>query len=405
MSRSIHRLTAKQAAAFREPGRYSDGGNLYLSIQPGGARRWVFMYRQNGKQREMMLGSADVSTGRSLAEARQLAADARSCLKNGRDPIEERKRAQLTKGASRTFGEYVKSYMERMSGNWRSEISEAQWKMTLTEYCKPLSSIAIDQVDVPAVLKCLQPIWSTKPETARRLRGRIERVLAAAKAEGLRSGENPAAWKGNLEDLLPKQDPLKRKHHGAMSFNLLPAFLQLLRARQSTAALALEFAILTATRTSEVLKADWAEFDLKGKTWTIPRARTKTGKEYRIPLADPALQILEKLKQIGEVGYVFPGQQPKSPLSNMAMLQLLKRMGQTEVTTHGFRSTFRDWGSETTHYPNEVLEMALGHRIRDKAEEAYRRGDLFEKRRRLTDDWAAYCNQVPTANVVNFRKR
>jgi integrase len=405
MGREIHRLTTKQVAAKIKPGRYGDGGNLYLSIQPSGARRWVFMYRLNGKQREMMLGSADAKVGLSLAKARQLAGDSRAMLAAGQDPIQTRTQLRTIEEKVPTFSAYVDIFLKRKSGNWRNAKSAAQWQMTLVQYCKPIASVPLDRVDVSGVLKCLQPIWTSKAETASRLRGRIEKVLDAAKAEGYRSGENPAVWKGNLETILARRDPLSRKHHGALAYELLQEFLEKLRRRQSIAASALELAILTGARTSEVINATWPEFDLNARVWTIPKTRTKTGKEYRIPLSESSLRLLASQSQLNREGLVFMGQALNRPLSNMAMLQLLKRMGYAEITTHGFRSTFRDWGSETTHYPNEVLEMALGHRIRDKAEEAYRRGDLFEKRCRLMDDWAAFCEQQPSANVVQLRPR
>lgn len=403
MARSIHRLTAKQISASKNPGRYGDGGNLYLSIQQSGARRWVFMYRLDGKQREMMLGSADASTGISLARARQLAAETRLHLAEGRDPIDVRQRQRQAQTVTPTFAAYVETFLERKSGSWRNDKSKGQWHMTLTTYCRPIASTLINLVDVGGVLKCLQPIWTTKAETARRLRGRIEKVLDAAKAERYRTGDNPAAWKGNLEAILSRHDSLKRKHHAALDYDLLPAFLEELRGRNSTAALALEFAILTATRTSEVLLAVWPEFDLEVQIWSIPKTRTKTGKDYRIPLSEPALRVLKQMLQLRDGDYVFQGQKRGMPLSNMSMLQQLKRMGRTSITTHGFRSTFRDWGSEKTSFSNEVMEMALGHRIRDKAEEAYRRGDLFEKRRRLMDQWAAYCDQSGIDNVVRLQ--
>jgi integrase len=265
--------------------------------------------------------------------------------------------------------------------------------MTLTHYAAPLRNLSVDAIATGDVLGVVKPIWHSKPETASRLRGRIERVLDAAKAEGLRRGDNPARWRGNLKALLPERDASARKHHAAMAYADLPAFMVRLRDRRATAALALEFTILTAARTNETLGARWPELDLEGATWTIPKERMKAKRAHRVPLSARAVEILAMLYAARAGEFVFPGYKPRRPLSGMSMEMLLRRMGfpPKSVTVHGFRSTFRDWASETTGFPNDVCEMALAHTIKNKAEAAYRRGDLLDKRRELMDAWAAHC--------------
>jgi integrase len=255
----------------------------------------------------------------------------------------------------------------------------------------------VDKVTTDDVLSVLKPIWNQKPETASRLRGRIERVLDAAKAQGLRTGENPARWRGHLDHLLPKRQRLTRGHHPAMEYTRLPAFMRDLRARHSTASLALELAILTTARSGEVLGARWGEFDLDRGVWAVPAARMKAGREHRVPLSRRALEILKLMSEVRDGPYVFPGQKAGKPLSVMALEMVLRRMKIERATVHGFRSSFRDWASECTNFSNEVCEAALAHVIENKAEAAYRRGDLFEKRRKLMDDWGVYCQIHPDA--------
>lgn len=394
--RALNKLSATQAAKIRTPGRHSDGGGLYLFIDQHGRRRWIFMYARNGKRTELGLGG-----GRdlSLANARIEAAKLREILAAGGNPKAERQRDDRIP----TFGECADAYVEAMRPSWRNAKHAAQWTMTLTKYAKPMRGKPVDEITTQDVLDVLQGLWKGTPETAERLRGRIENVLDAAKAKGYRQGENPARWRGHLDQLLPKRQRLSRGHHAALAYAAMPDFMADLRGRSAVAARALEFTILTAARSGEVLGAMWDEIDLEKKVWTIPPARMKAGREHRVPLSPRAMEIVEAMRKLGTEGYVVPGPKPKKPLSSMAMAMLLRRM-KAEVTVHGFRSTFRDWASETTGFPHEVCEMALAHTIGNKAEAAYRRGDLFDKRHKLMEAWAGYCAKKTDAKVVPLHK-
>jgi integrase len=290
-----------------------------------------------------------------------------------------------------------------MRRSWRNAKHAAQWEMTLRKYAAPLRRLPVNQITTDDVLSVLKPVWNEKPETASRLRGRMERVLDAAKAQGFRNGENPARWRGHLDQLLPKRQRLTRGHHAAMPYADIPGFMANLRARQSIAARALEFVIVTAARSSEVLGAQWEEFDLDREVWTVPAGRMKGGRQHRVPLSRSALKILKEMQKCRDGDFVFPGQRPNTSLSVMALQMVLRRMRIENATVHGFRSTFRDWAAECTNYPNEVCEAALAHLIENKAEAAYRRGDLFEKRRKLMETWGSYCS-APNArgNVLAF---
>ena len=292
-----------------------------------------------------------------------------------------------------------------MRPSWRNPKHAAQWAMTLREYAAPLRRLPVDKITTDDVLSVLKPIWNGKPETASRLRGRIERVLDAAKVQGLRSGENPARWRGHLNQLLPRRQRLTRGHHSAMRYMDIPTFMANLRARQSSAALALEFAILTAARSGEVLGTRWEEFDLDQAVWTVPPARMKDAREHRVPLSRPALNILKAMQDCRNGDFVFPGQKVDKPsLSVTALQMVLRRMRVEGVTVHGFRSAFRDWAAECTNCPNEVCEAALAHAIENKSEAAYRRGDLFDKRRRLMEAWAAYCSTRKAEKIVTLSR-
>jgi integrase len=402
MARSINKLSARTVETVKAPGRYSDGGNLYLSISANGGRRWVFMYRFAGKQREMGLGSAS-RTGTSLARARELAAEARTALATGLDPLEARKTVRLARRTVPTFGECADAYVETHKNSWRHEKHLAQWRMTLTTHCAPIRAMPVDKIDTEAVLKVLQPIWEGLPETAKRLRGRIEMVLDAAAVRGFRTGENPARWRGHLQSLLARPKVLTRGHHPAIAYEKLPDFVAELRAWQTLAARSLEFTILTACRSCEVINAQWEEIDLAKAIWTIPAQRMKAGREHRVPLSHQAVAILTALQQTRSSDFVFPGTRSGKPLSAMAMAMQLRRMKADHITVHGFRSTFRDWASETTSFPHEVCEQALAHAIGNKTEAAYRRGDLFEKRRQLMDAWAKYC-EPEDATVIALNR-
>jgi integrase len=395
MARKINRLNARLVATIAECGRHADGGGLYLSISPNGGRRWVFLYRWHGKPTEIGFGSArDVS----LARARELAGQARAKLAERTNPKDARKPS-----AGASFGECADRVIEAMRPSWRNAKHAAQWEMTLRDYAAPLRRLPADKVTTDDVLSILKPLWNSKPETAARLRGRIERVLDAAKAQGLRTGENPARWRGHLDQLLPKRQKLTRGHHAAMDYADLPDFIEHLQAREGSAARALEFAILTAARSGEVLGARWTEFDLGRGVWTVPATRMKAGREHRVPLPRRTLNILAMYtNRNGD--FVFAGQKPGSPLSVMALEMVLRRMKIENATVHGFRSAFRDWAAECTNFPNEVCEAALAHVIENKAEAAYRRGDLFEKRRKLMDAWGSYCTTPKASKVLAFKR-
>jgi integrase len=294
-------------------------------------------------------------------------------------------------------------FIEAMRPSWRNGKHAAQWEMTLREYAAPLRRLPVNKIATDDVLSVLKPLWNEKPETASRLRGRIERVLDAAKAQGLRSGENPARWRGHLDQLLPKRQRLTRGHHAAMGYAEVPVFVKDLRARQSTAARALEFALLTAARSGEVLGLRWLEIDLDRAVWTVPATRMKAGREHRVPLSRPALKVLKAVCDGCDGEFVFPGQKPGKPLSVMALEMVLRHMKIEGVTVHGFRSAFRDWAAERTNFTNEVCEAALAHVIENKAEAAYRRGDLFDKRRKLMEAWASYCT-APAGKVIEFSR-
>lgn len=387
-TRTLNKLDPRTAATIKTPGRHSDGGGLYLSVDPTGRRRWVFMYARDGKRTELGLGG-----GRdlSLANARKEAVTLRAVLASGGDP-----RSAREKQERKTFGECADAYVEAMQPSWRNAKHAAQWAMTLTKYAAPIRARMVETIATRDVLEVLQPLWQRTPETAERLRGRIENVLDAAKAKGLRTGENPARWRGHLDQLLPKRQRLSRGHHAALPYADVPAFMANLRGREATAARALEFAILTAARSGEVLGATWGEIDLNGAVWTVPAVRMKGGREHRVPLSARAVELLEGMQAARDAEKakpsdpVFPTAKAGKPLSSMAMAMLLRRM-EVNVTAHGFRSAFRDWASETTGFPHEVCEMALAHTIGNKAEAAYRRGDLFDKRRGLMGAWASYC--------------
>jgi integrase len=394
--RALNKLSAVQAAKIVAPGRHSDGGGLYLFIDQHGRRRWIFMYARSGKRTELGLGGGrDLSLANARAEATKL----REILATGGDPKAERAKDDHIP----TFGESADAYVEAMKSSWRNAKHAAQWAMTLTKYAKPMRAKPVNEITAQEVLDVLQVLWKRTPETAERLRGRIENVLDAAKAKGHRSGENPARWRGHLDQLLPKRQRLSRGHHTALPYGAIPEFMADLRCRPAVAARALEFAILTAARSGEVLGAQWDEIDIEKKVWIIPAARMKAGREHRVPLSPRAMDIVEAMAKLESDCYLFPGPKPKKPLSSMAMAMLLRRM-KTEVTVHGFRSTFRDWASETTGFSHEVCEMALAHTISNKAEAAYRRGDLFDKRRTLMEAWAGYCATQKGGKIAPIRK-
>jgi integrase len=412
MSRTIGKLTALKVEKANRPGMYADGGGLYLRVTQDNAKNWVFRFMLNGRPRWMGMGPVALY---GLQEARGKAFDARRLRHAGVDPIEARRDARtkerLEAAKAMTFRQCAEGYITSHRAGWRNAKHAAQWEATISTYADPvIGALPVQAIDTGLVLKALEPIWTAKPETAGRVRGRLESILDWAKARGYRVGENPARWKGHLDQLLPARSKVRKvEHHAALPYAELPGFLAALREQEGVGARALEFTILTAARTGETIGARWDEIDLPGKLWTIPAVRMKAGKEHRVPLSGRALDILNRVKpdgQEGDGGFVFPGGKPGKPLSNMAFLMLLRRMGRDDLTAHGLRSTFRDWAAEDTNFQSEVAEMALSHAVGDKVEAAYRRGDLFEKRRRLMDAWAKFAsNEQPQCNVAPMRQR
>lgn len=395
-------LTVKGVEAKCHPGDrnsavyYGDGNGLYLRITPSGGKSWAFCYMLNRKSREMGLGPAGVIT---LGAAREKALECRRLLASRIDPIEARKSELADKAlrAAKTisFEQCAAAYIEAHRAGWKNEKHAAQWENTLTTYCGDVfGKLPVSSIDTSLVVKALQPIWTNKAETASRLRARIEKVLDWATVRGHRAGENPARWRGHLDKLLPALKKKQRvKHHAALPFGQVAKFIAELRRQEGHASRALEFTILTAARTNEVIGARWGEFDMKKCVWTIPAERMKSHRLHRVPLSAEATKLLSTIrpKHVADADFVFPNQRTGKQLSNMAMLELLKRMGRNDLTVHGFRSTFRDWAAESTNYPREVCEMALAHIVSDQVEAAYRRGDLFEKRRQLMAHWAKHC--------------
>lgn len=403
------RLSALQVANKKEPGRYGDGGGLYLQVSRWLTKSWLFRFERDGRERQMGLGPAGPRQV-SLSEARDAAARCAQLLRQGLDPIEERngrRAAQRVEDAkSITFRKCAQDYIAEHEAGWRSAKHRSQWSATLETYAYPvLGDLPVAAVDLALVLKAIKPIWTDKPETANRLRGRIESVLSSAKAHGYRGGENPARWRGHLDQILPVKSRVKTvRHHVAMPFGEVSSFLRALRLNSDISAKALEFTILTAARTGETLGATPDEIDLKQKAWTVPAARMKAKVNHRVPLSDRAIEIIASLKHNQK--FLFPGSRINRPLSNTSLLKLLRDMVGEGPTVHGFRSSFMDWGHELTSYPKEMLDVALAHAVPDKTEAAYRRGDLFQKRRRLMADWARYCEMEPhkaSAEVVPLR--
>lgn len=396
------KLNPKQVDNVTEPGTYEDGEGLRLVVKASGKKSWVLRFQLAGKRREMGLGGfPDVK----LKEARSKAIDQRKLLQQKIDPLTERdatrialRKAELAQKAKAiTFKSVTLDYIAAHRAGWKNAKHAQQWENTLTTYAFPiLENLNAEDVTTEHVLQVLTPIWQSKSETASRVRNRIEMVLDAAKARGLREGENPARWRGHLDKLLPPRSKVKVVvHHPALPWAEIPAFMKEIEKHDELSYKAMQLTILTACRTNETLGATWGEFDLDKKVWKIPSHRMKAAKEHRVPLSDTALKLIKRLPKVKDNPYVFPGAREGKPLSNMSMLMALRRMKRDDLTMHGFRSTFRDWAAESTNYPREVCEQALAHVRQDKAEAAYFRGDLFEKRRTMMTDWADFLRIPP----------
>ncbi len=416
MARKIGKLSAVAVRAASKPGIYGDGAGLWLTVGPTGAKSWLFRFMLAGKAREMGLGPVHTI---GLAEAREKALACRKMLLDGLDPLAARQAARAAQAAGEalelagrvTFRDAAERFIAANRAGWKNAKHAAQWNATLESYAFPLiGDLAVAAVGTGHVTRILEPIWREKPETASRVRGRIEAVLDSAKVHGWRDGENPARWKGHLESILPARGKVASvEHHAALPWRDIAAFVADLEKQDGTAALALRFAILTAARTGEVIGATWQEITLDGPdgaVWTIPAGRMKAGREHRVPLSDAARAVLTEAAKArtdqAAGAFVFRGQRAGRGLSNMAMLVLLRRMERGDLTAHGFRSTFRDWAGEATHNAREIVETALAHAVGTAVEQAYRRGDMLAKRRRLMDDWAAFCGRTEPAgdNVV-----
>ncbi len=402
MPRFVNRLS-QAAVNNATKGMHADGGGLYLHVNAKGAKSWIFRYMRDGRAHEMGLGSLHTI---GLKAARERAADRRRELLDGIDPLQvrfaRRHQAQLEAARAMTFEECAKRYIATHKAAWKSPKSLAAWEGTLeNDVYLVFGKVSVQAIDTGLVTKALEPMWTKKPETAGRVRGRIEAILDYATVQKWREGENPARWRGHLDKVFPKKAKVRQvEHHPALPFAEIPTFMGTLRQEKGTAARALEFAILTAARTGEVIGAHWDEIDRNNKLWTIPGERMKSGREHRVPLSPAALALRDRRAETRIGDFVFAGGQHGKPLSNMAMLVLLRRMKRDDLTVHGFRSTFRDWAAERTSFQNEVVEMALAHAVGDKVEAAYRRGDLFDKRRRLMEAWAGYCASAPAAVAV-----
>jgi len=418
MAKRVDRLTDRTVKALQSAGYHADGNGLYLCVKPSGAKSWILRYMIGGKAREMGLGGYPVF---GLADARKKRDSERKRVSEGVDPIATREALQvagkrekaiaLARGT--TFNDCASRFLSAKSIEWSNLKHRKQWQATLDTYAAPVfGELPVQVVDTDLVMKALTPLWTEKTETASRLRGRIEAVLDWATVSKFRSGENPARWRGNLDKLLPKPGKIaKVEHHPALPYRDVNAFLQLLAPLEATAARALEIVIYTALRTGEVIGAKWNEINLDAGVWIVPAERMKMKKEHRVPLSAPAVRVLQNLHALRINDCVFPS--PNStdgrprPLSNMAMLTLLKRMKRTDITPHGFRSTFRDWAAEQTNFPREIAEASLAHSNNNATEAAYQRGDFFEKRAQLMNAWAKHCQTAPgeVGSVTLIRKR
>jgi len=406
--RTLNRLSTVKVARLNHKGMHADGGGLYLRISESGTKGWIFRFGENSRLHDMGLGPAHTI---SLARARELARECRELRLQSIDPIAHRRASLAARRASEaramTFKQCAEAYMASHEDAWRNARHREQWRRSLMMYVYPVfGELSVAAIDIGLVMKVIEPLWKTKTETGSRVRGRIESILDWARVRGFRSGENPARWRGHLDHLLPARSKLRRvKHFAALPYAEIGGFMAALRQQTSMGARALEFTILAAARTGEIIGATWDEIDLAARTWTIPGSRMKGGKEHKVPLSAAATAVLKDMAAIRHSEFVFPGARGGRPLSAMAMAMSLRRMRRDDLTTHGFRSTFRDWASERTSFPREVAEMALAHAIPSAVEAAYRRGDLFEKRRRLMEAWADFCTNPPAGRKVLSMRR
>jgi integrase len=401
-ARTSSKLTARHAQNLKKPGYHGDGSGLYLRVATGGSKSWLFRYTKAQRTRDMGLGSFPAV---SLAAAREAAHRCRQKLALGVDPISarnaDRLAASVTAAEQMTFKRCGEAYVAAHDASWSNPKHRAQWRATLARYVYPvLGSVPVRSIDTALVLKILEPIWVEKTETASRVRGRIETILNWARARGFRDGENPARWRGHLDQLLPAKTKIHRvTHHSALPYREIGVFMALLSQHSAVSARALEFLVLTAARTGEALGARWSEINLEDRVWIIPAERMKARRAHRVPLTAVAATIVQAMTEFRRDDFVFPGAKADRPLSQMALLMLLRRMGYAHVTTHGFRSTFRDWAAECSAHSREVAEMALAHTVADRVEAAYLRSDLFERRRELMDAWASFCRNSAIGSV------
>jgi integrase len=405
MPRTLHRLSPLKVQKLKRKGLHADGGGLYLRISDSGTKGWIFRFGENGKLHDHGLGPTHTV---SLPEAREAALECRKLRLQGIDPITHKRAAKaagkVSQAKSITFAEAAASYVQSHERGW-SAIHARQWVNSLQQSVYPIiSGLPVSSIDTAIVMKVLEPIWTKTPETASRVRGRIESILDWSRVRGFRDGENPARWRGHLDHLLSARSKIQKVEHlAALPHAEIGGLMEQVRQQTSIPARALEFAILTATRTNEVLGAKWDEIDLANALWTIPASRMKRGNEHRVPLSSAAVAVLKDMATLRRNEFVFPGRQ--GPYETKAMLRVLQGLGRNDITVHGFRSSFRDWASERTNYPNHVVEQALAHAIGSQVEAAYRRGDLFEKRRKLMAAWADYCGKpAKIGEVVSIRR-
>jgi integrase len=403
LAQSIKCLSARRVETVNKRGFHADGGGLYLQVSKFDTKSWVFRFTFKKRSREMGLGPLHTV---SLADARDEALKCRKLVREGIDPIEQRKHlrgeAQADALKVMLFRECAKQFISSHSAGWKSEKHASQWISSMEIYVYPVfGDLPVQTIDTGLVMRVIEPIWTTKTETAGRVRGRIENILDWARVRKYREGENPARWRGHLETLLPARSKVKKvKHHAAISYEEIGGFIKALRNQEGISARGLEFLILTAGRTGEIIKATWDEVELDKAMWVIAADRMKAEKEHRVPLSSAALKVLSGLKETAQSDFIFPGMRLNTSLSNMAFLQLLKRMGRNDLTAHGFRSSFRDWAAERTVYPNEMAEMALAHSVGTKVEAAYRRGDMLDRRRDMMTAWADYCEVYSKGDVI-----